>query len=588
MFSRDLHRGLFPKLSLLLLLLLTAAEPACTPGGPELNASAWVSDPEVRLTPGSFTRDLESRTIRLEGLRNETLSAQLAVKVDGDGHRLSVKATDLVGPSGASMSASHIRIRFPGYVLVDEVGSYVSDPLLEQTEVELKANITQGVWITLQISKDQTPGVYSGWIELWLDESGWEDFQLEIEVIGETLPDPPDYGFFLNILQDAESIARWYQVPRWSEWHFALIELYAENLARHGQQSITTTIVSNPWRDNDIDFNRLPSMVDWRYPGEWNLGNGKNFDFDYSVFDRYVEIHMKSGIQREITCMSPIIGPGRSPDSEITYLDTVAKQERTRTIQVNTPWYEDAWSAFAKDFERHLREKGWLSRTYLLLDEKPSEVIEGVRRVFQQAAPSLQLNISGSSGPLGERNRLESPEWVLIYDELFDEETLPKGTTQERRSRGQITLFYTACGERHPNTFLYSPLRESRMLPWIAAMHDVDGYIRWAWNLWPTRVWEQPKFQWPSGDMFFVYPGKDGPLDSTRWEMLHQGIQDIEVLNILLERVKGSPKEEQIRQEISPLMARATRIHSCRGVRSIGQQRLKINRLLSELGLQKP
>jgi len=121
------------------------------------------------------------------------------------------------------------------------------------------------------------------------------------------------------------------------------------------------------------------------------------------------------------------------------------------------------------------------------------------------------------------------------------------------------------------------------MLPWVAIEHDVDGYIRWAWNLWPTDVWNQPKFIYPSGDMFFVYPGEEGPLDSTRWEMLHQGIQDVEAIRLLLEKAKGTEMENEIGKEVEALITKATRVHGCRGVSLIREQRKRINQLLSEL-----
>jgi hypothetical protein len=121
------------------------------------------------------------------------------------------------------------------------------------------------------------------------------------------------------------------------------------------------------------------------------------------------------------------------------------------------------------------------------------------------------------------------------------------------------------------------------MLPWVAADHDVDGYIRWAWNLWPTDVWTQPKFKWPPGDMFFVYPGDTGPLDSTRWEMLHQGIQDVEALRLLVEKAQGQARANEIEKEVGKLRKEATRIHGCRGTSSIRDQRKRINQLISEL-----
>jgi len=564
----------------LTLILAASIFYGCTAGAP-IKIDAWVSSPETRFYPGSYSRDLDSRTVAVEALRNETVSAQLGVLSSADGVRLSTRVGELSGPG--SFPASNVRVRYPDYVLVDEIEGYVSDPLMETPEVALQAHRAQGVWFTIKVPKDCKPGDYSAAVDLQADGKVVHTFTLKLTVIDATLPDPADYRFFLNILQDAFSIARYYKVPLWSEEHFALISRYAEDLALHGQQSVTTSIVTNAWRDNDLEFNRLPTMIEWQYPGEWNQPDGQHFSFDFAVFDRYVEIFTKLGIKREITCLSPVIGPGASPDSEITYKDTKDGTLKTRTVQVGTPLYTQAWSDFAREFEKHLREKGWLSITYLLLDEKPSAIVEEVRRVFNAAAPGLQLNISGSSGPMGEQNKLESPQWVLIYGELLDPAVAAAQTAEERRARGQLTLFYTACGEDHPNTFVYSPLRESRMLPWVAARYNVDGYIRWAWNLWPEDVWKQARFTWPTGDMFFVYPGEKGPIDSTRWELLHQGIEDVEAMRLLKERLAGSPKEAEIQPELQRLMRNATRVHGCNGVKPIGTAvRSRINQLLAE------
>ncbi len=38
--------------------------------------------------------------------------------------------------------------------------------------------------------------------------------------------------------------------------------------------------------------------------------------------------------------------------------------------------------------------------------------------------------------------------------------------------------------------------------------------------------------------MFFVWPGKDGPIESIRWEMLREGIEDYEAIQILKEKIK--------------------------------------------------
>lgn len=46
--------------------------------------------------------------------------------------------------------------------------------------------------------------------------------------------------------------------------------------------------------------------------------------------------------------------------------------------------------------------------------------------------------------------------------------------------------------------------------------------------------------------MFFVYPGKNGPLDSMRWELLRQGIQDYEALNLAWEMAERVGRKDLI------------------------------------------
>jgi len=90
---------------------------------------------------------------------------------------------------------------------------------------------------------------------------------------------------------------------------------------------------------------------------------------------------------------------------------------------------------------------------------------------------------------------------------------------------------YTAVTPIYPNTFIFSQPLESRYLGWVIWKWDFDGYIRWAWNFWwPENFWDQPLYKWHSGDMWFVYPGPEGPVDGVQWEMLRKGIEDYECL----------------------------------------------------------
>ena len=128
-------------------------------------------------------------------------------------------------------------------------------------------------------------------------------------------------------------------------------------------------------------------------------------------------------------------------------------------------------------------------------------------------APDLKLMVSGGDEE-GKYSEFSS-EMAFHYGYIESEVKLPDRLT--RRKQGKRTLLYTALSPLYPNTFLFSEPLESRMLPWLVWKYDFDGYIRWAWNFWLDGFWKKPRYKWPSGDNFLVYPGEDGPSTAYEW-----------------------------------------------------------------------
>ena len=67
------------------------------------------------------------------------------------------------------------------------------------------------------------------------------------------------------------------------------------------------------------------------------------------------------------------------------------------------------------------------------------------------------------------------------------------------------------------------------------------GFLNWAYNSWygwhsldlidPFQVTDAASWpRWTYGDPFVVYPGPDGPLDSIRWELFAESLQDYAIL----------------------------------------------------------
>ncbi len=550
-------------------------------GGFEAIASdlfqVWNAGAEMRITPSSYSRDLSS-SADAETFRNEIVDLQFAARSESSLQGFAVTRVKETETS-ASLPDGWVRIYYPGYLLADEIGGYTSDPLMEKSPGSLKAGWTQAVWIQVRVPAEARAGRY---VATFAFQAGGEEkrIQVRLNVLDFVLPNLTDGKFYLNIWQDPGSVARWAKVPLWSERHWKLLDAYARDMASHGQRSITTSILYDPWHSQAGHI--YPSMVEWQYLGVWQGKDTTQFRFDYSAFDRYVELMMRAGVKESILCVSMVDGPGHSPDCDIGYKDTASGLFRIRHTEVGDPLYRQAWNVFLPAFVKHLKEKGWLGKTFIAFDEKPQEIMNTILEVLKGSAPELKISLSGGSSS----QRSASAEELTVYvDDLANRESLAKLLAQ-RRKVGP-TMYYTACAPALPNTFLYSPLYESRMLPWIAWDHGLNGYLRWAYQSWPDRVWQQPLYRWHSGDMYFVYPGENGPITTTRWEMMRQGVQDYEALKMLeaqIDRIREdrakAPLAEKMTKELHDIVADAVELHRCEGVASPGVARHKINQLL--------
>jgi hypothetical protein len=56
------------------------------------------------------------------------------------------------------------------------------------------------------------------------------------------------------------------------------------------------------------------------------------------------------------------------------------------------------------------------------------------------------------------------------------------------------------------------------------------------------------------GDGFLVYPGKDGPINSIRFEYVRMGIQDVEYFLMLKDLIKKLPATSPLKKQAEKLL----------------------------------
>ena len=371
--------------------------------------------------------------------------------------------------------------------------------------IDLKADTTQPVWLTIHVPKGIAGGIYRGTVTVTAE--GFEKrVPLELTVFPFELPDKRH--LFVTHWFHPSRIARHHKVEVWSDGFWRILAKYAENLAAHRQN-----VIEVPW--NLIEVTRE--------------ADGK-LTCDFTRFDRYIRVFEEAGAADmiELTHVGHF-GKGGWSGSEIVLGKLSAMDAKTKK-RVSLD-FEAGLGPFLAALEKHLEETGRLKKSAIhIADEASINNIESFRKVsakVRAAAPRLR--------------RMDAIETIDFSGAL--EIWVPKLSHYERwrdayeELRGNNEFwFYICChpyGPHYPNRFVDLPLANVRVLHWINFEADLKGYLHWALIPWSGDAFAAPPKNWSPGDDRILYPGKDGPINGIRWEMQRESLEDFEYLHLL-------------------------------------------------------
>ncbi len=231
-----------------------------------------------------------------------------------------------------------------------------------------------------------------------------------------------------------------------------------------------------------------------------------------------------------------------------------------------TPHYQALFASYCSQMQEHLRAKGWLDEAFVYWFDEPDPkdypfVSNGFAKL-KAAAPDIHRMLTEQVEP----GLIGGPNiWCPISNEYQPE------ASEERRQQGEKFWWYVCTGPKAPycTLFIDHPGTELRVWLWQTWQRKIDGILVWETNYWtssaaypdrahPQNPYEDPmgwqsgystpdgkKNPWGNGDGRFVYPPVEvadgrptrpvvaGPVDSIRWEMLRDGIEDYEYLALL-------------------------------------------------------
>ncbi|WP_163507413.1 discoidin domain-containing protein [Fodinicola acaciae] len=503
--------------------------------------AVWVHGAADRIFPASPAES--GQAIALDAAKGEHEAAQIMIRAGGSAiSNVTLSASALTGPAGATIPASQIQIRRQyAHGDVGGVGgdtqappggsaSTYYDSLMDAAAATVAANTTQPYHLGVRVPAGQPAGRYSGTVTV-ASGSGNVAVPISVRVFDVALP-AADKGklkmnnWFTSAGWDytgtIEAVPLQYDCQMFDDRWWTVMANFAKNHARHRNNVIYADFQALLIPDTTVDANG-------------------NFSFDWTTFDRFVNLFVSAGAMSYI--YTPTLLEGAGPQVEI--LRRAGTTNRVEKVLV-TPNGTEANAYLDKVFpalRSHLDSKGWTDVFYFsALDEPDTDAkataAKWLYAKYAQYFPNPLTNEAHNHFMPALNQVLQT---VTPTTEVYQNNIA--AYQKFRHIAGKDLWFYTCIIPQgdYMNRFIPYHLNKTRLIPWLLWKVGAGGYLHWGWNYWVNGSvaagWTAADTfnGGQSGDAWLVRPNVSAldVYDSVRSEAQLDGIEDYELLTLL-------------------------------------------------------
>jgi hypothetical protein len=523
-------------------LLLGPARAADQPG-----PSVWFVDSLIKIFPTDAAGSHRLARPELLGAHGQHVSVQLALRsaaplagVTAEVEPLkNVQGETLAGatvrPVGYVVVGSHTR-NTPEDEVVGEAPGWFPDPL-QDFPVNVKAQRTQSLWISVAVPADAPPGEYHGAVVVRAGERQLARQEFRVKVLAAAVPAPHALKVTNWFTFDDHASQQFYGVSEFTPDWWTLLANLGRVMAEHRQNMVITPLLE---------------LITPRVEGD-------HLVYDFANFDRWVETFHEAGAIGYIEG-GHLLDRAGSYDAGLMVhtLQLENGQVSKRTLPPDDPRVEPFLVGFLTALNAHLEAKGWKSIYYQhILDEAHGTEPPYYARfaeLVHRYLPGVSTMDAVDAEHMPDELQKYCDVWVPQLGKFDDQMEM----IRQRMASGREVWFYTCLfpNQRYLNRLMDYPLLKVRLLHWLNFRYGFTGFLHWGWSYWtPEPILDtQPVIDantelLPSGDAFIVYPdrARKSVHSSIRLETMLQGIEDYEMLMAL--KAKTPAEAERLAKE---------------------------------------
>ncbi len=507
--------------------------------------------------------------IKIVAARNGTFSGAVAVGSPQPIKGLKAAAGELVGEGGAKIAAERVLVRYATYWDIGQGGPVGLDVLLESPPATVSADkgkALAGVWVTVAVPEGAKPGLYRGQLTIEAEGLSATKVPVELSVADWLVPDPQDWRTWIEMIQSPDTLALEYKLPLWSEKHWEMIARSFRLIRPTGSRVVYVPLLRYTNQGN------AESMV------RWVRGKDGKLRADYAIMDQYLDVAQKElgeiklvvfyawdayltrtfrdqSFETKPTTSGPAMDRWQKLQQGLTV--TFLDEANHTTYPGALPHYTDPaskaiWQPVYDELRRKMKARGLEKAMALgmVTDMEPSK--EEVR-FLQEVSGGLSWIAHSHYQRLVNR---PSPNKVLqgIADVRYEAhayDLVYQVNPEKGRMYGwdlkSLSAFLDRFGE------LNGPPLRIRQVPLINITGRQRGVGRLGGDLWPAvrdargrragqAFARYPENHWRGLNIgsYFLAPGPQGPVATSRLENLREGVQECEA-RIFLESALLDP-----------------------------------------------
>lgn len=396
------------------------------------------------------------------------------------------------------------------------------DPLFPEDHIEIGPFESRSFWITVSIPPAATPGQHAIHATLAWKDNQHAGLVIPLEVSHFTIQ--PRRNFHVTHWWRGEATWDYYKTGMFDDRWYELTKAQLVDMLDHGSDVVYVPV----FFDRREIFKHPCQLLKVTEPAP-----GK-YEFDWSEVKKFTDLCKAVGFRHFEWSHFWIYWGVQNPVR-------VYKQDGTNYVTLWPPdisgfseTYLNFLRQFLPAFHDFLAKEQMLDCSYFHLSDEPGEDAVAryrkARQILRDLAPWMKVMDALSDIRYGREGITDIPVPMVSAADNYIKEGIPHW------------VYYCCWPEgAYLNRFMDTPLPKVRMSGWLFYRLGAEGFLHWGYNYWDKMASEEPgdpfhdasNGGWPGipyGDPFEVYPGTNGPIDSIRWEVFAESLQDYAIL----------------------------------------------------------